>query len=65
VRGGKQPMLITKNKKSAKRFGIENTLIYLVPEFCIMTGITDAMRYFSNFIILIAFLLSLNELFLF
>lgn len=45
-------MLITKNKKSVKRFGIEDSLIYLVPEFCIMTGITDAMRYIFSKIFL-------------
>lgn len=45
IRGGKQPMLISKNKKSARRFGGEDILVYLVPELCIMTGITDAMRY--------------------
>lgn len=37
-------MLISKNKKSARRFVGEDTLVYLVPELCIMTGITDAMR---------------------
>jgi hypothetical protein len=37
-------MLISKNKKSSRRFGDE-TLVYLVPELCVMTGITDAMRY--------------------
>lgn len=37
-------MLISKNKKSARRFG-EESLVYLVPELCVMTGITDAMRY--------------------
>jgi len=42
--GGKQPMLISKNKRSIRRFGVEDTLVYLVPELCIMTGITDAMR---------------------
>lgn len=43
IRVGKQPMLISKNKKSVRRFG-EESLVYLVPELCIMTGITDAMR---------------------
>lgn len=47
IRGGKQPMLISKNKRSIRRFGEEDTLIYLVPELCIMTGITEAMR--NNF----------------
>ncbi|XP_060846985.1 piwi-like protein Siwi [Rhopalosiphum padi] len=47
IRGGRQPMLISKNKKSIRRFGVEDTLVYLVPELCIMTGITDAMR--NNF----------------
>jgi len=37
-------MLISKNKKSVRRFGAEDTLVYLVPELCIMTGLTDAMR---------------------
>jgi len=40
-------MLISKNKKSVRRFGVEDTLVYLVPELCIMTGITDAMRYIN------------------
>ncbi|XP_029341114.1 LOW QUALITY PROTEIN: piwi-like protein Siwi [Acyrthosiphon pisum] len=47
IRGGRQPMLISKNKKSVRRFGAEDTLVYLVPELCIMTGLTDAMR--NNF----------------
>jgi len=37
-------MLISKNKRSIRRFGEEDTLVYLVPELCVMTGITDAMR---------------------
>lgn len=45
MRDHKQPMLISKNKKSVRQFGGEDILIYLVPELCIMTGITDAMRY--------------------
>jgi aubergine-like protein len=44
IRGDRQPMLISKNKKSIRRFGVEDTLVYLVPELCLMTGITDAMR---------------------
>ncbi|XP_025207261.1 piwi-like protein Siwi isoform X1 [Melanaphis sacchari] len=47
IRGGRQPMLISKNKRSIRQFGIEDTLVYLVPELCVMTGITDAMR--NNF----------------
>ncbi|KAL4154233.1 hypothetical protein QTP88_002060 [Uroleucon formosanum] len=46
IRTSKQPMLISKNKRSIRQFG-EDTLIYLVPELCVMTGITDAMR--NNF----------------
>lgn len=49
IRGGKQPMLISKNKKSARRFVGEDILVYLVPELCIMTGITDTMRYVRRF----------------
>jgi aubergine-like protein len=37
-------MLISKNKRSIRKFGVEDTLVYLVPELCIMTGLTDAMR---------------------
>lgn len=37
-------MLISKNKKSIRQSGTEDILVYLVPELCIMTGITDAMR---------------------
>ncbi|XP_001949497.1 piwi-like protein Siwi [Acyrthosiphon pisum] len=47
IRTARQPMLISKNKRSIRRFGEEDTLIYLVPELCLMTGITDAMR--NNF----------------
>ncbi|CAI6359066.1 unnamed protein product [Macrosiphum euphorbiae] len=47
IRTAKQPMLISKNKRSILKFGEEDTLIYLVPELCVMTGITDAMR--NNF----------------
>lgn len=46
-------MLISKNKKSVRRFGAEDTLVYLVPELCIMTGITDAMRLYKLVFILI------------
>ncbi|XP_050528664.1 piwi-like protein Siwi [Daktulosphaira vitifoliae] len=44
IRGGRQPMLISKNKKSVRQFGGEEAIVYLVPELCIMTGITDKMR---------------------
>jgi len=37
-------MLVSKNKKFMRRFGGEDALVYLVPELCIMTGITNAMR---------------------
>ncbi|KAL5239075.1 hypothetical protein ACI65C_006486 [Semiaphis heraclei] len=47
IRTAKQPMLISKNKRSVRKFGEEDTLVYLVPELCIMTGITVAMR--NNF----------------
>ncbi|XP_060844789.1 piwi-like protein Siwi [Rhopalosiphum padi] len=47
IRDGKQPLLISKNKRSIRQFGVEDTLVYLVPELCIMTGITDTMR--NNF----------------
>lgn len=47
MRDHQQPMLISKNKKSARQFSGEDILIYLVPELCIMTGITEAMRYIS------------------
>ncbi|XP_025197459.1 piwi-like protein Siwi [Melanaphis sacchari] len=45
IRGGWQPMLISKNKSSI--FEVEDTLVYLVPELCLMTGLTDKMR--NNF----------------
>ncbi|XP_025194220.1 piwi-like protein Siwi [Melanaphis sacchari] len=44
IHDGKQPMLISKNKKSIKQFGIENSLVYLVPELCNVTGLTMKMR---------------------
>ncbi|VVC26674.1 Piwi domain,Ribonuclease H-like domain,PAZ domain [Cinara cedri] len=47
IHGDTQPLLVSKNKKSIRRFGLEETLIYLVPELCLMTGLTDAMR--NNF----------------
>ncbi|XP_029341152.1 piwi-like protein Siwi [Acyrthosiphon pisum] len=47
IRTTRQPMLISKNKRSIRRFGEEDTLIYLVPELCVMTGLNDAMR--NNF----------------
>ncbi|KAL5238818.1 hypothetical protein ACI65C_006228 [Semiaphis heraclei] len=47
IRTARQPMLVSKNKKSMQRSGGEDALVYLVPELCIMTGITDAMR--NNF----------------
>ncbi|KAL5239162.1 hypothetical protein ACI65C_006572 [Semiaphis heraclei] len=47
IHTAKQPMLISKNKRSVRKFGEEDTLVYLVPELCIMTGITVAMR--NNF----------------
>ncbi|XP_050431012.1 piwi-like protein Siwi [Adelges cooleyi] len=48
IRGGRQPMLISKNKKkSVRQFGVEESLVYLVPELCVMTGLTTQMR--NNF----------------
>ncbi|XP_050437858.1 piwi-like protein Siwi [Adelges cooleyi] len=48
IRGGKQPMLVSKNKKKSVRlFGEEECLVYLVPELCVMTGLTTQMR--NNF----------------
>jgi len=38
-----QPMLVSKPKKNYSHNGDEN-LIYLVPELCRMTGLTDRMR---------------------
>lgn len=42
IRDQKQPMLVSKPKKRDLRRGAGN--IYLVPELCIMTGLTDDMR---------------------
>jgi len=39
-----QPMLITKNKRSIRQFGEEDTIVYLVPELCKLTGLSDVMR---------------------
>ncbi|CAH1733066.1 unnamed protein product [Aphis gossypii] len=38
-----QPMLISKKKMSFRNEGMETELVYLVPELCIMTGITNKM----------------------
>ncbi|CAH1725632.1 unnamed protein product [Aphis gossypii] len=38
----KQPMLISKKKKSIG--SVETELVYLVPELCTMTGLTNTMR---------------------
>lgn len=42
-----QPMLISKKKKIFGKLSSEEDLIYLVPEFCTLTGLTDVMR--NNF----------------
>ncbi|XP_050436939.1 piwi-like protein Siwi [Adelges cooleyi] len=47
IKGGRQPMLISKNKKSVRQMGGEEAIVYLVPELCVMTGLTDQMR--NNF----------------
>ncbi|XP_026813338.1 piwi-like protein Siwi isoform X2 [Rhopalosiphum maidis] len=39
----RQPMLISKKKKSFRIEGEETELVYLVPELCTMTGITQNM----------------------
>ncbi|XKL69438.1 hypothetical protein PGB90_007207 [Kerria lacca] len=39
----KQPMLISRSNARDKRAGLPD-LVYLVPELCLMTGITDDMR---------------------
>lgn len=60
-------MLISKNKKSVKQFGIKDTLVYLIPEFCIMTGITEAMRciFFINVVsFTVILLLEITDLFI-
>lgn len=38
-----QPMLISKSNAKDRRAGMPD-LVYLVPEFCVMTGLTDEMR---------------------
>ncbi|XP_022160802.1 piwi-like protein Siwi isoform X2 [Myzus persicae] len=40
----RQPMLVSKKKKSFKIEGDESELVYLIPELCTMTGITENMR---------------------
>ncbi|XP_050528638.1 piwi-like protein Siwi [Daktulosphaira vitifoliae] len=44
IKNNNQPMLISKNKKKNTT---EETLIYLVPEFCLMTGLSESLR--NNF----------------
>lgn len=39
-----QPMLVSKAKKKDLQDGQEERLLYLLPELCTMTGITDDMR---------------------
>ncbi|XP_060874625.1 piwi-like protein Siwi [Metopolophium dirhodum] len=39
-----QPMLVSKKKKSFKIEGDESELVYLVPELCTLTGLTQKMR---------------------
>lgn len=39
----RQPMLISKKKKSLRIEGEETELVYLVPELCTMTGLTNKM----------------------
>lgn len=46
VRDLQQPMLVSRPKKKDQREGAPE-LLYLLPELCIMTGITDEMR--NNF----------------
>lgn len=47
IRVNEQPMLISRAKKSEIRSGDVPDLIYLVPELCRMTGLTDQQR--ANF----------------
>ncbi|XP_054007565.1 piwi-like protein Siwi isoform X1 [Hylaeus anthracinus] len=46
IRNNSQPMLVTRVKPKERRAG-QPELVYLVPELCRATGITDAMR--NNF----------------
>jgi hypothetical protein len=43
IREPKQPMLVSRPKKKNRKSG-DDILIYLVPELCCMTGLTDNMR---------------------
>nr|WOZ50368.1 piwi [Sogatella furcifera] len=47
IRDGRQPMLVSRPKARDERGGRGDQPIYLVPELCRMTGITDDMR--NNF----------------
>ncbi|XP_025190347.1 piwi-like protein Siwi [Melanaphis sacchari] len=42
-----QPLLIAKNKISLPQFGFDDNLVYLVPELCVIVGITNSLR--NNF----------------
>ncbi|XP_065207417.1 piwi-like protein Siwi [Planococcus citri] len=46
IRDHNQPLLITRSNARARRSGAAE-LVYLIPELCIMTGLTDEMR--SNY----------------
>ncbi|XP_046997505.1 piwi-like protein Siwi isoform X1 [Schistocerca americana] len=46
IRGDRQPLLVSRSKPRERRAG-QADLIYLVPELCKMTGISDDMR--ANF----------------
>ncbi|XP_026816525.1 piwi-like protein Siwi [Rhopalosiphum maidis] len=39
-----QPLLISKKENSVQQLGVDDKLVYLIPELCVMTGITDSMR---------------------
>lgn len=43
IRDVNQPMLVSKSSARDRRAGAEE-LVYLVPELCTMTGLTDQMR---------------------
>ena len=44
VQDTKQPLLISRSKKKGLSEGEVDRIICLIPEFCLMTGLTDAMR---------------------
>lgn len=62
IRDHNQPLLITRSNARARRSGAPE-LVYLIPELCVMTGLTDEMRYLWITLLHIAQFVTLGFLF--